>query len=131
MSPREPSENPLLVVAYGVAIALGIAAVGLALKWIIPVLFASIASAVTMATASAASGLFSPVVIQIGVGVMITTGVTTTLTLVVKAVKDAPNKPYEWTAGFAALIQPIALDFVKEFQFHLTRFRELQTALSR
>jgi len=89
MSPRDPSENPLLVVAYGIAISLGIAAVGLALKWVIPVLFASIASAITMATASAASGLFSPVVIQIGVGVMITTGVTTTLTLVVKAVKDA------------------------------------------
>ena len=98
-----------------------------------PQITRSIASAVVIASTGAASGLFSPLVIQVGVGVMITACIATTVTLVVKAVKDAPAKPYEWTAGFAAIIQPIALDFVKEFSvpaIHSPESRIAQWAFS-
>jgi ABC-type multidrug transport system fused ATPase/permease subunit len=131
--PRNSDEpNGWIIFAWGCAIAVGALGTGLALKWVIPVLFYSIGAAINIVMAGTSTGLFAPWVIQVGFSVAICTGLTTSITLIVKGLDKAKRNPYDWMATIMAVLQPLSLDFVKEFSpgDPLARLSEKAVALA-
>ncbi len=108
------TQNPLLILAYGVAVALGIAALGWALCQVIQAIGAAIGIATTIITGGAlAVSLSSWIAPAAGIGLAATGGATTIL-LLVKIVEQAKARPYEWTVPILAIVSAFVIDTCKE-----------------
>jgi hypothetical protein len=83
-------------------------------KWALPALGAMVGIASTIISGGIAATAFSSWVIPAAsVGLVITGGATGTI-LLVKVVKEAKKKPFEWTLPILAIISGLVIDTCKE-----------------
>ena len=113
---REVQSNPILIVAYGFAVALSIFAFGLSTQWLVPALGAGFGIATTIISTGLASSTvdYSWVVPAGAAGLALIGGVAVVF-LLMKIVKTAVKQPYLTVLPLLAVLAGFCVDMVKDF----------------
>lgn len=120
----EAQSNPTLVVAYGVAIALAIFAVGISTQWLVPALGAGFGIATTIIS----KGLVTTDsdlswVIPAGAGGIALIGGVAVVLLLMRIVKSAAGRPYLAVLPLLAVLAGFSADMAKDFYPNLPLVR--------
>ena len=113
---REAQSNPTLVLAYGVATALAIVAVGISTQWLVPALGAGfgIATNIISKGIGSSAGEYTWV-IPAGAGGLALVGGVAVVLLLMKIVKRATGQPYIAVLPLVAVLAGFCVDMCKDF----------------
>ena len=116
---REAQSNPILIVAYGFAVALAIFAGGLSTQWLVPALGAGFGIATTIISKGLASTSvdYSWVIPAGAAGIVLIGGVAVVF-LLMKIVRHAATQPYLAVLPLLAAIAGFCVDMCKNINFH-------------
>jgi hypothetical protein len=115
MADRDKWPSSGIILAVGVAVAVGLVALGFALKAILPALGVAVGLAFATATTGlATSGAVAAWVAPVAAAGIGTTGVVLAVHLLVSVGKTAQEKPYEWTLPLLGVAAGVALNLWKD-----------------
>ena len=100
-----------IIIAWGLAIGLGLVGLGLCLKFVLPALGAMVGIATTIIGGGIVSMKWVVPVASVGLAA---TGTATGVILLVKVVKEAKKKPFEWALPILAIVSGLVIDTCKE-----------------
>lgn len=106
--------KPLLIIAWGLAIGLGLAGLGFLLHWVLPAVGAMIGIATAIGTGKTLSPDFNSWIIPLAAVGLALGGGSGGILLLVKVVKEAEKNLYEWTLPILAIISGFVADTCKE-----------------
>jgi hypothetical protein len=121
---KEVQSNPPLILAYGVAIALAIVAVGISTQWLVPALGAGFGIATTIITKGlSGGGTDYSWVVPAGAGGLALIGGVAVVFLVITIVKRARGQLYLAVLPLLAVLAGFCVDMCKDFypNDHLVR----------
>ncbi|NHM08186.1 hypothetical protein G4D82_13225 [Flavobacterium sp. CYK-4] len=106
--------KPFLIIAWGLAIGLGLTGLGFLLHWLLPAIGAMIGIATAIGTGKALSPDFNSWIIPLAAVGLALGGGSGGILLLVKVVKEAEKNLYEWTLPILAIISGFVADTCKE-----------------
>ncbi len=113
---KEVQSNPVLVLAYGGAIALAILAGGISTQWLVPALGAGFGIATTIISKGiTGAGSDYSWVIPAGAGGLALIGGVAVVFLLMKIVKRATGQPYLAVLPLLAMLAGFCVDMCKDF----------------
>jgi hypothetical protein len=107
-------KNPLEIVAWGLAIGLGLTGLGLLLKWVLPALGAVVGIATSIISGGLIASSFNSWVVPAASAGLLIGGGSTLLLVFVRVAKEAKKNTFEWALPILAIFAGLVIDLCKE-----------------
>lgn len=106
--------NPLVIIAWGLAIGFILIGLGYALKWVIPAVGIGVGMTVKIISGGLITSALSSWMVPAASAGLAMGGIGTGMFLFIKVVKGAKHNPYEWTLPVLAIVSGLVIDTCKE-----------------